>query len=458
VIQAGRQGLVVHSVPVATNPHTRASRLFRGVPDYLRRAGPVMFRAYAMYQPVQLLGRLGTLLLLVGVVLGARFMYHYVREPGCSPRTGGSWRRSSSACAAWTRRSAGPGPAPAWRAWSRRARRRGASASARRSAAVPPEAPAVAPTRRVPPWVRSLVQAVLVAAVLGILGWRVSRDASSLRSFSPKLEAGTLAPAFLAGALAYVGLPSVYVLLLRRLGLYEPRFRAFYYRMWLQAFFFRYLPGKVANVLLRAELGRRCGLRPAVTLVLVGWESLLVVLGASVTCGLCLAGLSGGAGRALPWLALSPLLVLGLLLLFPRLLAFASREPRLRKRFGDLASLDLGHRAQLSLVLAYALVWLAMGTAFFFVCRLFVPFGAAELPAIVFWFVASYVIGFVSSIAPAGIGVREGLLVLGLSRYLPEAQAAAVAVAGRLWLTLVEMICIGCACLIPMPADPPPEP
>jgi uncharacterized membrane protein YbhN (UPF0104 family) len=187
---------------------------------------------------------------------------------------------------------------------------------------------------------------------------------------------------------------------------------------------------------------------------MVAWESLLLLLGASVLCGLCLAGLAGGAGgagSALPWLVISPLLVLGLLVAFPRLLAFAAREPRLRKRFGDLASLGLGRWDQVSLAMGYALVYLCLGTAFFFVCRLFVPFGPAELPAIVFWFVASYVIGWVSSVAPAGIGVREGVLVLGLSHYLPEAQAAAVAVAGRLWLTLVEMICIGCACLIPMP-------
>jgi uncharacterized membrane protein YbhN (UPF0104 family) len=327
---------------------------------------------------------------------------------------------------------------------------------------VPPEDPAIPaplPSRTFPRWLRGLVQALLVAGVLGILGWRVARDASSLRGFTPRFEAGTLIPAFVAAALAYFGMARVYVAMLRRVGLYDARYAAFYYRVWLQAFFFKYIPGKVVIVFQRAELGKRAGLRPAASVVLIAWESLLLLLGASVLCGVCLAGLavSGGAGPALalPLLAVSPLLVLGMLLAFPRLLAFAARQPRLRRRFGDLASLDLGRWAQVSLAMGYALVYLCLGTAFFFVCRLFVPFGAADFPAIVFWFVASYVIGFVSSVAPAGIGVREGVLVLGLSHFLPEAQAAAVAVAGRLWLTLVEMICIGCACLIPMPAEPP---
>src|SRR5688572_11893546 len=54
VIQAGRRGIAVANVPITTNPKTRESRLFKSLPDYLRRAGPVMFRAYAMYRPVQL--------------------------------------------------------------------------------------------------------------------------------------------------------------------------------------------------------------------------------------------------------------------------------------------------------------------------------------------------------------------------------------------------------------------
>ncbi len=315
--------------------------------------------------------------------------------------------------------------------------------------------PAPLPSKGVPRWIRPAVQGLLVAGVLGVLGWRVARDASSLRGFSPRFDAATLAGAFVAAALAYVGFARMFVAMLRRLGLYEARYGAFYYRVWLQAYFFKYIPGKVVIVIERVALGKRCGLRPAAIVVLFGWESLLLLLGASVVCGLSVAGLSGGAGGAPAWLALSPLAVLALLLAFPRVLSLASRHPRIVRRFGDLGSLELGRGAQIAIALGYAFAWLCLGVAFFFVCRLFVPFGVAEMPAVVFWFVASYVIGFVSAIAPGGIGVREGLLVLGLSRYLPEAQAAAVAVAGRLWLTLVEMICIGGACLIPMPPERP---
>jgi hypothetical protein len=43
-------------------------------------------------------------------------------------------------------------------------------------------------------------------------------------------------------------------------------------------------------------------------------------------------------------------------------------------------------------------------------------------------------------IAPAGMGVREGVLGLLLRRVLPVGAAFTLAVAIRLWLTLVELV------------------
>jgi uncharacterized membrane protein YbhN (UPF0104 family) len=57
-------------------------------------------------------------------------------------------------------------------------------------------------------------------------------------------------------------------------------------------------------------------------------------------------------------------------------------------------------------------------------------------------YTAAYLLGFISPIAPAGLGVREFTLAafmtqLGLAN---EADAALVAIAARLWLTIVELV------------------
>lgn len=84
VIQAGRSGLTIANVQVETNGKTRESRLFRSIPDYLRRAGSVMVRSYAMYQPVQILMRLALVFFLLGAITWLRFIYYYIVTGGVS--------------------------------------------------------------------------------------------------------------------------------------------------------------------------------------------------------------------------------------------------------------------------------------------------------------------------------------------------------------------------------------
>jgi len=84
IIQAGQAGLVIDNVPITTNPKTRESRLFGSIPEYVRRNGSVILRAYNMYWPVQTFGFFAVALLLVGLVLGGRFMVFYVQDPDYS--------------------------------------------------------------------------------------------------------------------------------------------------------------------------------------------------------------------------------------------------------------------------------------------------------------------------------------------------------------------------------------
>lgn len=82
VIQAGRMGLVSANVKIRTNPKSRESRLFGSMGGYLRRAGPVILRAYAMYQPVQLFAGVSIIFGALGVGAFVRFLYFYLLDPG----------------------------------------------------------------------------------------------------------------------------------------------------------------------------------------------------------------------------------------------------------------------------------------------------------------------------------------------------------------------------------------
>jgi glycosyltransferase involved in cell wall biosynthesis len=84
IIQAGHLGLVLENVTVTTNEKTRESRLFRSIPEYVRRNGSVILRAYNLYWPVQTFGALAIVLFLVGIGLGARFLWFFVQDPDYS--------------------------------------------------------------------------------------------------------------------------------------------------------------------------------------------------------------------------------------------------------------------------------------------------------------------------------------------------------------------------------------
>lgn len=74
LIQAGNQHISVVSIPIRTNPPQRPSRLMRGISDYIRNSTITIVRAYAMYRPMRIFFAVGTLLFLLGIILGVRFI------------------------------------------------------------------------------------------------------------------------------------------------------------------------------------------------------------------------------------------------------------------------------------------------------------------------------------------------------------------------------------------------
>lgn len=82
LIQAGANNLNVEFVPVRTNPDTRPSRLMRNIPHYLIYSGTTTMRAYTMYRPLRIFTIIAGLLIIIGVILGIRFLYLYLNGQG----------------------------------------------------------------------------------------------------------------------------------------------------------------------------------------------------------------------------------------------------------------------------------------------------------------------------------------------------------------------------------------
>lgn len=76
IIQAGHTKIAVGSVPIHTNPETRKSRLFKSMFGYIKRSSSTIVRAFLMYKPLRFFSIVGTVFILLGLIIGIRFLVY----------------------------------------------------------------------------------------------------------------------------------------------------------------------------------------------------------------------------------------------------------------------------------------------------------------------------------------------------------------------------------------------
>lgn len=82
IIQAGRAGLAVESVPIRTNPTPRPSRLVKSTWSYVGRQLLILVRVFVTYKPFRFFAVPGTIAFCAGMIIGVRFLYFYVSDGG----------------------------------------------------------------------------------------------------------------------------------------------------------------------------------------------------------------------------------------------------------------------------------------------------------------------------------------------------------------------------------------
>lgn len=78
LIQAGKKGIPVTSVPIDANPTTRQSRLIRSYFQYIVRSAVTILRIFLMYEALRVFLTLSVLPVLLGGILLARYAYFFV--------------------------------------------------------------------------------------------------------------------------------------------------------------------------------------------------------------------------------------------------------------------------------------------------------------------------------------------------------------------------------------------
>uniref|UniRef100_A0A7V0Z630 Flippase-like domain-containing protein n=1 Tax=candidate division WOR-3 bacterium TaxID=2052148 RepID=A0A7V0Z630_UNCW3 len=109
----------------------------------------------------------------------------------------------------------------------------------------------------------------------------------------------------------------------------------------------------------------------------------------------------------------------------------------LRRPFVELR---YSYASMLFLTLLYGIAWIIYGIGFFFLINSFYPISYNKFIDLTSVFAISWNLGFIALFAPAGLGIREGILTLLLSLYFPKPVAIIISLLSRLWITIAEIL------------------
>jgi glycosyltransferase 2 family protein len=204
----------------------------------------------------------------------------------------------------------------------------------------------------------------------------------------------------------------------------------------------KYLPGNVLHYLGRQVLGVRAGLSHEALVASAVIEMGGLIAAAAGATLLCL-GLGGSplsAGGALALVA-AALVLVG----FPAIDRVARRLPVLSARMAGLPRLALADLPRLygPTLVCYLGFFVGAGAVLLGLAVSLAPEPPADPWAIVGLYPAAWIAGTVAIGAPAGLGVREAILTLGLTPQVGPLAAAALALSLRVVTLVADLLTAG---------------
>ena len=82
IIQAENKDLAIANITISTNEVKRKSRLFKSIPEYIKRSIITIIRIYSMFNPFRLFLTIGASIISIGFLIGCRFIFYYLIGSG----------------------------------------------------------------------------------------------------------------------------------------------------------------------------------------------------------------------------------------------------------------------------------------------------------------------------------------------------------------------------------------
>jgi uncharacterized membrane protein YbhN (UPF0104 family) len=199
----------------------------------------------------------------------------------------------------------------------------------------------------------------------------------------------------------------------------------------------KYLPGKVWYIVGRVYVGRKADLEgKKLTLSMVLELGLVYITGGII---FAFATLIAGDYET-TWLIISVILTIAaIIVLHPRILGRVSNFfLRIMKKPEIQITLTYRQISQISLY--FFGIWIAQIVGFYLLISAVYPVPFFSVFKVASAYALAWISGSVAVFAPAGLGVREGMMTLLLSSILPTPLAIAISFVARIWVTIFELV------------------
>jgi uncharacterized membrane protein YbhN (UPF0104 family) len=299
----------------------------------------------------------------------------------------------------------------------------------------------------VKPWLK-IAGALVAAAATAYFLWFAWRTVA--REDLPALNTGPVLAAVFAAALCYAAVIPIsagaWRLLLRGCRVRAPLLQLNMILGITQIG--KYLPGNVGQHLGRAAMSIQRGIPAEALFVTMALETLLAIAAGVVVGAIAVLGaVVGELELPVPlWQATSfaTACLLGCLVGVPLCIRLL---PALVRRFAParvsaVAALDRRHFAFARLLALYAVNFVVAGAGLYLVAMALGDAPLHTLPLFVGAFAFAWIAGFIVPGAPAGLGVREGVMTALLAPLLPSAMLLQIVIAFRVASTLGDLLAL----------------
>ena len=300
--------------------------------------------------------------------------------------------------------------------------------------------PLPAGNRRGTRWLKTTAGVVIAAAAFWFLAARLVRDWHQIPFDQLHFQPLLLAASFVLLLVFHLPLYGyAWKLILRALGAELPLRRSI--AIFAVAQIGKYAPGKVWFTLGRMSLAKNEGIAEDRTMVSVIIELAFALLAATGLFGLAVLLIPHEQIPRAAYL-LFLLAPLSLAAVYPPILnrIIHSALARLKR---PLFQLQMSYPRVLGILVLYALDWALQGVCCFVLINSFYPLPLSRLPVLLGGYAMSWMLGFLVLIAPAGLGIREGVYTVILRTVMPEPIAIVSALITRVWMTISEAVMAG---------------